>query len=398
MTDINQEWFVDHALGDPKIAFWKYTEWLDGARNPDDEARLRKAIESAAELSRAAISFYRGNKLQHKLSKRTLAQLDSMVASLQSDDEFIAVPRRRLERHRGSIRVALLTEVASLPNFRFHFDVWRGLVWAAPTYHATIATHEVLSARQLEETGRILRIYAPDAVIYLRLSPTKECLRQLHAAGVGAVLVHSDEYATESAPLPILANIIPSHRYIPGELAGRVRQFFHDRKHRGVSTTPRKVVILAMKAELGSLRYRRIEALKRAFRSFDDLIIQEELVLGYGFQHALQVLLKHDDGQIYCCLSDELAVGVSHFFKARNRGKSHDNRAGRLIVGYDDSQLAREQGISSFGQNLDEIGRIAMDQISGWWDSGGQVEHISFRLIETDVHLVARGFDEVSNG
>lgn len=361
-------------------------------------------LEYAAELGRAAISFYRGKKLLYKLSKRTVAQLDLMTASLESDDGLQLITRSRLDRRRGATRIALLTEVASLPNVRFHFDVWRGLVRAAREYHAAIATHEILKARQREETARILRIYDPDAVIYLRLSPTNECLKQLRAAGVATVLIHSDEYTSESAPAPILASIIPNHQSIPSALEGRILQFLENQDSQSDTKRTRqnrktkqdrlgKAVVLAMPAEPGSLRHRRIESVKRGFQRLKNIHIEIETVPDYGFHNALSVLKRHPDALVYCCLSDELAVGVKHFFEARDGKLSHVG-AKPLIIGYDGSQLARDEEISSFGQNLDEIGRIAMEQISNWLERcGGDVDKISFRLIETDVYLVTRGAD-----
>lgn len=422
MIEVTQDWFEEWAIGDPDVAFQRFCEWRSRARRTDVEARLRKALEYAAELSRPAIGFYRSERQRHKLSRRTVAQLDAMAASLESDRGPRLALRRRLGRRRGPVRVALLTEVERLPNVRFHFDVWRGLVRAARAHRTDLATHEILDERKVEDTARVLRIYDPDAVIYLRLTPSAECLTQLHAAGVAAVLIHADEHRGEKAPYPILANIVPDQSRIGRALQGLVLSYLDELDSRSAGIRKRATksggrpspgrraprgrrpgsaeptaVIAAMDADPGSIRHERVQRLEEGLLSVKRLHVERVRVPEYGFRHARFVLERWPDALVYCCLSDELAVGVRHLLRARRAaGETGEDRADPpqepLIVGFDDSQVARDEGITSFGQNLDDIGRSALDAISSWVsDERGDVDRIRFRRIESEVLLATRG-------
>jgi DNA-binding LacI/PurR family transcriptional regulator len=392
---LTEPWFAEHGCADPVRAAQQWQEWLARRRDwlashPERsaEAKYRKGLQLATGLSEAAIRHYLKGR-SRKLSPAMLNTLDALSRALgQPLPARRQPPKGQPSRPRGARRIALLTSLTDLPSPSFHLAVLRGVARAAAQHHFDTALHEVSPARLGADVERVVRVFRPDAVLMIRLNPSAEALQVLTRAQVPTVLLHADGLPEEYPSPPVLANIVPAQRPIveglkrwalslPGR--GKVRNR-SDRRREGA------IVVVALPPDQDrpfSIRKERIDLILEALAEFQPVLAPVE---DYTFRHALKVFRDYPDAQAYICLSDEIAVALRHLLVAA--GKEFTCR----IIGFDDSELARKEHITSFGQHLPEIGEAAVAQLSDWLThaSAGAVSWPAFQVVKTEVYLALR--------
>jgi len=206
---------------------------------------------------------------------------------------------------------------------------------------------------------KILRIYYPDAVVMIRLTPSRDAIGMLKDYHTPTILVHADICEYHSPP--VLANIVPDQesirRYLTDEEC--IKQLV------GSPCWPRRnVVVVTMRQEKkkkgtrGTIRNQRISLILEALRPAHPRVVEVD---DYGFRHAMPVFEKYPDA-FYVCLSDQIAVGIKHILKAAGEA-DYEQR----VLGFDNSALAQQEHVPSFDQGLTEIGSKVSDLLSGFF-------------------------------
>jgi hypothetical protein len=131
-----------------------------------------------------------------------------------NDEQIPKWPRgsKKLKRTRTvtrkNRRVALLTELDDLPSLYYHMTVIKGLESIDSIHNFETSIHNTTQRGLKEALANVIRLFEPDAVVLLRLTPCKGCMDVLTKNRISAILIHSDRADHYLRP-PILANIIP---------------------------------------------------------------------------------------------------------------------------------------------------------------------------------------------
>ena len=387
--NITEEWFAKYASSDPTQLMRIWERWL-AERPRRDRTKYAKILELASGLSASAIGHYLNNR-SYKLSESSLRHLDDISHGLG-----ISPPKRpvgeAVRSSRGAKRIALLTELKDIPSPPYHMEVIRSIIRGASDHNFPVAVHEVRPSEFASSVEKILRVFRPDAVIILRLTPDTRTIQILKRSRVPTILIHADRLPSYAPP--ILANVVPDQRPIQDLLTERVRQLLDSLRAQGHEEGRKSRQILVVYKEREeehpefSIRNERIDYVLNALNLFkpEGYEVKEEVVPDYGFRQAFYVFEKHRDAIAYICLSDEIAVGIKHLLQADGREYR------RRIIGFDDSELARTERITSFGQHLAELGWLATDRLSRWFSqaNGPSAKWPDFEEVLTDVDLAVR--------
>jgi DNA-binding LacI/PurR family transcriptional regulator len=392
-ADLSEEWFREYGVADPVRAYELWSKWISKYPNQSDAAKHKKALQLGSGLAPTSIRFYLKNDVKH-LSRSAVKDLDAMSKALGFEPPERYGGDKVRPRH-GAKRIALLMELAGLPSPPYHLEVTCGLIRAASRYLYGTVLYEAPHDRLDQAIREVLRVFRPDAVVMLRLTPDRASLETLKEYGVPAVLVHSDRFKYPSPP--ILANIVPGQETIEPELWKWAKDLLGSpgsRRSPGRKGSGRPVVV-AMPYERAARHLPRIDDVPPSIRNERIDLILDTLaafrpirfeVEDYSFRHAARVFKAHPDAPAYICLCDQIAVGIK--LLAAAAGKDY---AGR-IIGFDGSDLARQEGIASFGQHLDEIGKLVTEKLETWfWREEGKepkAEWPGFEQVRTDVRLV----------
>lgn len=354
--NISEEWFRDNGVPDPEDAMRILNDWRKKAarnRQPDTEKRI--VLMAASGLSRGAIDHYINQRLG-KLSPATVRRLDDFWIALGE-----SVPEMRPKTfvrtgtsHRPS-HLAILLDICNVPSARFHLECLESVLMAARPRNFTVTLHELDTiSDQATQLERVLRSKRPDGVVWFRLTPTRESLRilQRQKPELPAIVLYAARLQYER---PVLAHIVPEQGLIKGLVA--------DWANRLKNTAGGGFVVLAHMPEepetydfpiepgqAPSVRNERIKLMSEGIEAAN-LQVRREEVADYSASRALQVLKRNEGALGYICLSDELAIGVTHLLEHKGQVDAR-----KLVLGFDDSKLAREFGINSFTQHLPEIG------------------------------------------
>jgi DNA-binding LacI/PurR family transcriptional regulator len=379
---LSEEWFREHGTCDPVQAMQRWQAWLAQHPNSDGPAGQRTALLLASGLTESAVRHYFNRP--HKLSGPTLAHLDALSAALGVTPPVRR--RRRLEParpRRGMPRVAVLACLATLPSPAYHLEILRGILRAAERHQLEPSLHEATAQSVGRVARRVLRAFSPGGLLLVRLTPDAETLEAANQAGTPIVLVHADRLAYPAPP--VLVNLVPLQEAILGPLRRWAEAL------PGGSAEP--IVVVAMPRERAtgalpavagaepSVRNQRIGLVLAALAECPTVLAEVE---DYTFRHALRVFREHPSARGYVCLSDEIAVGLKHLLIAA--GQEHRGR----VLGFDNSQLAEREYVSSFGQQLDQLGERAVEALAEWFGRPAGVWP-GFREEGVEVSLVCRG-------
>jgi DNA-binding LacI/PurR family transcriptional regulator len=373
--ELSPEWFRRHgSLSDSEAeaAHWEWLAW-SAKRNRDDEAKRRMAVRLALRLSDGAVRHYLKGRAD-KLADQTWTLLDKMYTALGGASPEKRRKHKQVSPRKGRRRIALLVDLAEIPSPDFHLEVLRGLVHSA-SFDQEAILHDVSGTSLASAVNRLWRLFEPDAVVMIRLTPDEDTIHELAQHQLPAVLVHADRY---KYPPPVLANIVPAQERIPELLKDWSDRVLRGPTRAGFSTKsrPEQVVVVAMPHEekvlpfdaidgvRPSIRNERIDLVRRGLAAWESVAQFE--VDNYTFAQAINVFRDHRESLGFVCLSDQIAVALKHLFVAAGRN------AGDFIVGFDGSRLAADANVRSFGQSLDEIGHKAIGRLEAWFDRSSQ--------------------------
>jgi len=391
---LTKKWFTRHgSIPDGAAAYEQWRHWLRKYPGRSDETKHRKALELASGLSATAISLYFNGKAA-RLGDVTRHRLDSLSRDLGRTPPDVKTRHKRGPVTRRLKQVALMTELVGIPSPSFHMEVLRGFMRKAANSFA-VALHEVTRANLSSDVGRVVRTFRPDAVIMVRLTPDAESLEELRQELIPTVLIHAARY--DYPVPPVLANIVPGQETILEDLKAWASRLRKGNASLGRSEYENRsdVIVVTIqdekprqdfqaKRKVPGIRNERIKLILKALREFAP---KRHVVPDYTFRHALQVFEAYPRAQAYVCLSDEIAVGLKHLVTASGREPRP------WVVGFDDSQLAREERITSFGQHLDEVGGRAVEQLVRWFERNPSAVVTwpeKFEEVPTDIQLVLR--------
>jgi DNA-binding LacI/PurR family transcriptional regulator len=352
MINPDARWFAQAGAQDPERAVKAWRDWLGHAQGKQsDGAKHRKALELATGLSRAAIGFYFTD--QHQISNETRERLGRLMTSLGARP--VLPPPIASRAASRAARVVILAELTNVPSPRFHLDVFAACARALSYRGIACALHEVVADAMERSVTRIARDYRPTGAIFLRLTPTTTTSDVLRRYNVPVVLIHAHDHPGYGPP--VLANIIPGFN----DLAEGVKIWV-----RALPKSRNPIVVVRMSPESrDSVRQKRLDAV---ILGLEGSQIKEFPVPDYSFRHALKVVTQFPKARAYVCLSDELAVGIKKVLEAKG-----ENPGGR-ILGYDNSRLAELEGISSFGQRIDDTAERAVEILTRWIGNVGETQ------------------------
>ncbi len=395
--NLSQEWFSANCTGDPLIAFTQWQEWL--TKNPKKryQTKYRKALQLLSGLHESSIRHYLSGRT-HKLGKETLTLLDQISASLGVDAPERPKRRHAIVSHRLK-RIALLAEFSDIPSLSYHFEVIRHVILHTFPHHYTVSLHQVSSHQLSQAVTTLLRVSRPDAIVMLRITPDADSLHILERAAVPVLLIHADRF---TYPPPVLGNIVPLQERIKVSLKNWVSGL-------PGSKPQSKIVVVSMQPEhvpprnfpraesrvydpkrldTTSIRNERILNILEAVESFNVIQVHVD---DYSFRHALTVYQHHHDALAFICLSDQIAIALKHLLIATEKATAH------RIIGFDDSKIAQQENITSFGQKFDEIGEVLAERLVRWFgewsqrnDSSLALEWPEFQEIPVEIHLILR--------
>lgn len=357
-----------------------------------EDGRFRAALVRFGGVTEATVRNYlhESDERYLKLGQQTRVRLDVITRALG-----FPLPRgsregaAQLVRQHHRTRVGLLTEL-DVPSESFHYAMIKTLVREAAEHGFLLSVHEVPDLRSSARVRRIVRHFRLDAVVSLRLTPSPDVLESLARRSLPLVLIHADRQAY---PEPVIANIVPTFGDVGPEL---VRWMAVRRLESGgepaSAASHEQVVVITMPEEGAGGDFEELPGVGRSIRNdrrraiLDALADARPIVVevpDYGFRHALRVYQQFPSAALYVALSDQIAVGLKLLLVAAGRSW-HDR-----IVGYDDSPLARREGIPSFSQESDRTWREVVDVLSRV--TGAELrEPRAFREFPTPVHLEAR--------
>ena len=163
------------------------------------------------------------------------------------------------------------------------------------------------------------------------------------------MLINADD---KKYPEPVIGNIIPTY---PQITESKFLHWLSDKSFRAGRPKSKKVIIAGMEPEKQSDSHRksRLDFMIRMVKTAG-LIPEPYHLPNYGFENALSLWQSHKDVYCYICLSDQMAVALQHILIANKQ--PYHNR----IVGFDNSHLSQKENVPSFGQELENFGRLAI--------------------------------------
>jgi len=396
--EIDAAFFRDYGRKPADATYGKWRQFLKDHPRAHARRRYVHCLALCAGVSDTTVKNWLGDKPEgykyvdevHKeiFRKVTIALGWKLPRPVEVDTITGGIPRRS-----GPTRLALFTSL-SVASESYHWGVVRSIVRSATAQGLMLSVHELewthpISSEQARQAGLIVTRYAPDAILMLRLTPTRQFLEKMIFGGrpLPVVLIHADR---QQYPPPVLANVVPSHHLIANELKG----WLWSRPHIRGRKAP-KVVLAAMPEEgeqatfcplpevRPSIRNDRIAAIKQALEGFDVSHIQVD---DYSFIHALKLFELHPKAAAYVCLSDQLAVGLRQLL--RSHGLDEEQCRNR-IVGFDGSLLAQQSRLVSLSQDLEKIGTEALDLLCNYL---GQYEgqEFFFPSVAREIHRAVR--------
>jgi DNA-binding LacI/PurR family transcriptional regulator len=375
--ELSREWFVQYSKRIPRQAFEEWTRFVNGPRIRSNDAKFRKALELAADVTPGVVYHYlfgQGNRdptrKDRKLGPQTVRDLDTVSKALGHEPNAPVSVHVR-EAQKGTRKIALLAELTGVPSPRFHLTVLAGIVRAGErTRNFSVALHEV---RQSEtdlpgRLARVLRNEMPHGVVWFRLTPDDTCLNVLssYSANLPVVLVHAHRLRY---PPPVIAHVVPRQEPICSVVemwAGYLPEL--------PNKDNRTVVIAAMQPEDTrtppfepldpcipvSIRKERVELIGSGIAAAGlNAVVQT--VEDYSASRAYDVLQQYPNARGYVCLSDEIAVAVQQLLMARGE------ETRRRILGFDGSELARHHRIPSINQWLPDLGEKVIEPFETWF-------------------------------
>jgi DNA-binding LacI/PurR family transcriptional regulator len=272
---------------------------------------------------------------------------------------------------------------AQVPSLSYQAEVIRGVSEEAQRHNLLVSLFPLLDDGEAT-VQRAVRLFRPAGAVFVRTAPTPETQHFLQRQGVACVLVQADR---EDYGPPVLANVVPAQQAISTSLR-MWTECQLQRKAPGAGAGKRfgvdAIVVVRMEREgPNSVRSQRIDQVLEGLGAYP--LIHDEVVLGYGFNHALPVFQKYPRARAYVCLSDELAVAFKHLLRAAGQ-----DATGR-VIGFDDSELARSEQIPSFGQHTVDLGRNASRVIADWLTADDHKHWPKAREVPVEVYWLQRG-------
>ena len=356
-----------------------------GRHRPAEYNRRCKAIIHAADVSDATLrnALHPDIRRQKHVGAKLRQRLLLMARILELPVGPLGLPPAERD---GSI--ALLTDLDVL-SMRFHFELMRSLVYEATTQALELAVHACPRGDIAEVIERLQVRHVPDAYILVRLTPTKAALEVLRQTSTPVVLIHAD--VLKYGP-PVLAHVVPDQTDVP---AGIEKWLEALKKARKVAS-PEVILIgvpdeepvrhdwLPLEAGMHSIRNQRKKLILAALTKYGARPTLVE-VKDYSARRALAPFLDHRLADGFVCLSDSLAVAMKHHFIIA--GQPWERR----ILGFDNTTLAQDEGISSFDQSRIETAKLAIDALMRHFNPTGPVDaSAAAELLKVKVSLKLR--------
>ncbi len=365
---LSLDWFREFGTSDPELAYSTWQAWLRPGGRAND-SRFRKALELATGLSVSAVSHYLsqfgpGQDRTHHLGEKTLRQLDGVARSL-GFTRPLTLPASAVASPRGTRYLAMVADLQSSPNPRFHLQVIDSIIRSCRMANLFITIHSVSKTDpEISRTvERILRKETPHGFIWFRLTPSEDALKTISSfsESTPTIVIHG---ARVRYPRPVVAHVLPSQ----GRVRELVRLWARASPNPSRRRTRGNIVVAAMPELSGPLPFDpvdttaftslRKERVEMACAGLTDAGKRPVLVFveDYTAARAYEVVLSNPAADGFVCLSDELALATKHILMAQ--GKDATDR----ILGFDGTDPARAQRIPSINQGLNDIGQIVAQE------------------------------------
>jgi DNA-binding LacI/PurR family transcriptional regulator len=370
-TLLNRDFFDRYCCKRyPADAHREWEEWIADNADYEDQTKVLKLLQIAGAVSETAARAFLGLRysgLRYKTWDR-LKRITDFVGWLKT------IPRPEPACPDGYppklTKLVLLTELQAVPSIRYHHGVIRSLADACHKRRILFSLHEVRAGTLSADIEEVDLNYEPDAAVLLRLNPDQAAAEKLE--GIPSFLIHADRrrYA-----LPVVGNVVADHTHVPRE----IRAWMEDK------AIPRRaeVVVASMPMEPDA-RAIRNDRIRKVLEGLEPWRPRHLTIENYSFDRALQVYRAYPQARVYVTLCEQVAVALKQLLEVSGRRPgSYD------LVGFDNGQLAVENGLTTFDQQIPAIGDRVVETLQAFFTATDRARW-DCRELPLEVHLVRR--------
>jgi hypothetical protein len=409
------EWFRDVPSPDPLNAYINFMSWLENIKIsfptnvPDSLKLIRKQfVLFASRENEHTVNSYYYNKKNNKSSLRSsrrlyLDQFDDYINRKIKGLKFVPKDYTNNDFYIENIKIVVFTELSSIISPAYHFELIKKLVKIGREAHYLLSWFELNSSNgeTVKEISDILDIYMPAAVIFIRISPTREIVDLLSNKDIGGVLIHADRYNYQEKfkQTSILTNIYPEYSNIEFfvlKLKSIIQRHINQQKehvkivfvHADEETASSEFDI-EEGVDTPSIRNERINRWEKIIENFAEdnsysgkIKVKHENVDSYSFdeEKSKYIFQQHQDATIIITLSDVIALTIQSYFDVcAEKEKPY-------VIGFDKIT----DKISTFEQKFDDISLKAIRAIQDYIREKDQdsAYKIKFKSVASEIKFV----------
>jgi len=377
---LDEEWFRKYGITDPSTAAEKFRDWYNKLKNTHLDHKnphhhinyLKEVLHCGTGLAEPTCDAYlRGQTYweeriggKNKIGRKKIICLNTLTTALGYPKPLWNLPERKNSKNRN---IAILAELTGIPSEGYHFELIRKITEIAEEHKYEASLHPIHQNSIQEDLIKFMYTFDPYAIIMIRLSPKDfSCLET-----VPTILIHADKkrYTYPS----VICNIIPDHSTIKTSLKKWADQVLNSGRSKNT-----EVVVVSVEEEYkdGSIRDERILLIIQALKHISSNVkIHHCIVSDYSFRHSIKIFNRYkDNAKLFICLSDPLAICIKHLLIAT--GKNYKHR----VCGFDFSNIAQAENITSFDQGLSEIALQAFKKLQEYESGKHQFEEINIKV------------------
>ncbi len=369
---ITLKWFEIYATIDSNTAFKNWCDFLASTskRPLTDDSYHRKVLQIATGKTEGSPRHYLNKDDCYKLSEKLAQTFDWITLAMGKE-----LPEHRKNKkysvYRDKKHIALMSELNEMPSLHYHMELIRGLSSAADKRRLNLTMHNISGNNMAEVFESVIHSFSPSGFVLIRLAPDESLTQILGDAEIPTVLINADN---RDYDFPVTGNILLHYNE---KVESDLRHWIQNIPDMP-SRNSQKIVVAIMCPK---------DSHRRDLLAFLQEVLKSEgrqpeiyFVHDYAARNAFDLWKTHPDAGAYICMSDTLAVGMKHLLLASGQSAEH------RVIGFDDSNLAQQEGISSFGQNLSKIGEIAVDALYQEF----QHDQRQFSKIKSELYLTLR--------
>src|SRR5712692_7783196 len=159
LPELTTGWFREQGVSDPEAVASAWAAWLAmPSKKRTRQTQIRKAMEFASGLSRAAIDHYfHQSTREGKLSASTLHRLNDLCAALGEPLPSASKGPAPSSRSRQPERFAVFLDLHEPPSPRFHVECLESVFAAARSYNFAVTLHQ-LNTKDPDQRSQVAQV------------------------------------------------------------------------------------------------------------------------------------------------------------------------------------------------------------------------------------------------